>query len=218
MSTAMEDSHKPQKVDETTPILEPKQRNWQNLKKAGRKLLPLLMVSGSSLIFCTQAVLSKLMPFSPGEYVLIESSFNICFCLLVCAHSGVDIRPPSLRERDNLWFWGRVILGGIASSVKIPVFRMMDIGDATAIFFTTPIWVGILARIILKEKFTVIDLFGSILGLIGIILIAKPGFLFTHVSSSRNTSLLWASLDLGLAIIGGLSYVCVRAARENIDP
>ena len=94
----------------------------------------------------------------------------------------------------------------------------MDIGDATAIFFTTPIWVGILARIILKETFTVIDLFGSILGLIGIILIAKPGFLFTDVSSSRNTSLLWAGLDLGLAIIGGLSYVCVRAAGENVDP
>lgn len=207
---------------ETTPLLQTGQtsegRCVQRLKESCKKVLPLLMVSGAGLIFSIQAVLSKLMPIPPGEYVFMEATFNIPFCLLVCFHSGVNISPPNPLKRRNGWFWGRVIFGGLASGGKILVVRNMNIGDATAIIFSAPIWAGLLARIILKEKYTIVNLFAAIFGLVGIILIAKPGILFHDVSNPGQSTLPWACATLGVSIIAAVSYVCVRATGDDVHP
>ena len=207
---------------ETTPLLQTGQtsdgRCGQRLKESCKKVLPLLMVSGAGLIFSIQAVLSKLMPIPPGEYVFMEATFNIPFCLLVCFHSGVNISPPNPLKRKNGWFWGRVIFGGLASGGKILVVRNMNIGDATAIIFSAPIWAGLLARIILKEKYTIVNLFAAVFGLVGITLIAKPGILFHDASNPGQSTLPWACATLGVSIIAAVSYVCVRATGDDVHP
>ena len=51
----------------------------------------------------------------------------------------------------------------------------LSISEVTAIEFTAPIWVIIIAALFLKEKLTKIKVISIILGFIGVILILKPG-------------------------------------------
>ena len=185
-------------------------------KEACTKVYPLILVCLAGLIFSFLAMLSKLMPISAGQYVITESAFNIPFCLLICYHNGVDVSLWSIKSKKS-WFLVRVIIGGTVSGLKILVIKNMNIGDATAILFTSPIWVALLARIILKEKFTVINLIALIFGFLGIILITKPAFLF-HEVSSRESSVFWSLIALLCSILRAISYVCVRGAGKDVHP
>ena len=202
----------------STPLLQAEPANC--ITKSGeccKKISPFLMVCGAGLIFSTQAVLSKLMPIPPGQYVVTESALNIPLCLVICFYSGVDVSPLSIRE-NRTWFWARVVFGGVASGGKILVVRNMDIGDATAIIFSAPIWAGCLARIILKEKYTIINVFATTFGLIGIVLVTKPGVLFLEKDGGGESSVPWACATLGVSVITAVSYVCVRGAGQTIHP
>ena len=162
---------------EDAPSSAPQAENRFTFKGAYKKISPLLMVCGAGLIYSVLAVVSKLMPLPPGEYVSFQAAFHIPFCLFICFHLGVDVSPLSIKEK-RMWFLGQIVFGGLAHGAKILVINNMNIGDATAIIFSAPIWSGCLARIILKEKYTIINLFATIFGLVGVVLVTKPGILF----------------------------------------
>ncbi len=61
---------------------------------------------------------------------------------------------------QNLWFYGIMI---------IPLAQLV------ALEFTMPIWVALLAPLILQERFTVMRVVVAVLGFGGILLIAQPG-------------------------------------------
>ena len=84
----------------STPLLQTDNSTRPGFKESCTKITPLLMVSGAGLIiiFSIQAVLSKLMPIPPEQYVITEATFNIPLCLMICFHSGVDVSPLSIRE------------------------------------------------------------------------------------------------------------------------
>ena len=82
----------------STPLLQTDNSTGPGFKESCTKITPLLMVSGAGLIFSIQAVLSKLMPIPPEQYVITEATFNIPLCLMICFHSGVDVSPLSIRE------------------------------------------------------------------------------------------------------------------------
>ena len=195
-------------------LLQPaKNSSW---KEACTKVYPLILVGAAGLIFSVQAMLSKLMPISAGQYVITEGVFNIPFCLLICFHNGVDVSPWSIESKKG-WFWGRVIIGAAAGGLKYLAVGNMNLGDATAILFSSPIWAVLLARIILKEKFTVINLIALIFGFLGIILITKPAFLF-HEVSSRESSVFWSLIALSSSLFIAISYVFIRGAGEDVHP
>ena len=199
------------------PEHETKTANRTTFKDACKKVSPMLMIMGAGLVFSVQALLSKLIPIPSGQYVITEAGFNVPFCLLICAHSGVNVSPFNIKE-NRLWFWGRVVFGGVAGGLKIVVIRNMNIGDATAILFSAPIWSGCLARIILKEKYTIVNLFATIVGLVGVVLVTKPGILFPDISDRGESSVPWACATLGVSLLFSVSYVCVRGAGEVVHP
>ena len=47
-----------------------------------------------------------------------------------------------------------------------------------ALFFTIPFFAGTIARFFLKEKYSLADVFATAVGLVGIVLVAKPSFVF----------------------------------------
>ena len=182
-----------------------------------QKISPLLMISGSGLIFCVIAVLSKLMSIPPGQYVSTEAAFNIPLCLLICCYHGVDLSPFSIQEK-RMWFCGRVILSGLGYVTKILVVKDMNIGDAIAILSSAPIWAGILARIFFREKYTIVNLFCAIFGLVGVILISKPGTLFPSISGTGESSVPWAFATFGASLITALSFLCARGVGTVVHP
>jgi drug/metabolite transporter (DMT)-like permease len=158
-------------------------------------------------------------PVPPGQYAITESVFNVPFSLVICFHSGIDVSPLNIGEKQ-WWFWGRVIFGGVATGFKILVIRHMELGDATAIIFTAPIWAGCLARIVLKEKYTIINLVATIFGLGGILLVTQPKSLFPSNADpdQPKSSVTWKCAALSVALLAAVSYVCVRGAGKGIPP
>jgi drug/metabolite transporter (DMT)-like permease len=75
-----------------------------------------------------------------------------------------------------------------------------------------------LARIILKEKYTLINLIATIFGLVGVVLVTKPEFLFLEISDRGESSLSWACATFGVSILAAVSYVCVRGAGNTVHP
>ncbi len=87
----------------------------------------------------------------------------------------------------------------------------MPLGDAVVIMNTSPIWTAVLAVLVLKERVTPALAFALALALVGVVLIARPPFLFDGASAP-----LWPTI---IALIGavsaGAAYVSVRALRKT---
>jgi len=82
----------------------------------------------------------------------------------------------------------------------------LSLAEVTAIEFTTPIWIVILASIFLKEEITSKKIISILLGFIGILIIIKPGieiisynsivvllsaicFAIAHTATKKNSSI-----------------------------
>ena len=203
-----------EETNEKTPLKQSDSRFGITCKTACKKLSPFLMVIGAGFLFSINAALIKLMPLPAGQYVITVASFSIPFTLLICFYCGVDVSPFTVSEK-KIWFWGRVVIGGMAFGGKKLVLKHMNIGDALAIMYTAPIWAGCMARIILKEKYTIVSLIATVSGLVGIVLILKPTVLFPNFLDRGESSIPWAFVTLGMSFLAAASYVCFYCNRGN---
>ncbi len=84
---------------------------------------------------------------------------------------GVALRPavPTLT-------WARGLLASLASLCGVLAFTNLPLADAYAILFLLPMWVAILASLILGEIITPMKWISIALGLIGVLVAVRPGF------------------------------------------
>ncbi|MBN3284172.1 S35G1 protein, partial [Polyodon spathula] len=84
-----------------------------------------------------------------------------------------------LGPRDQrIYLFLRGFLGANAMILLFYAVQQMPLADATVIMFSNPVFTAILAWIFLKEKCTIWDFVFTIFTLTGVILIARPPFLF----------------------------------------
>lgn len=93
---------------------------------------------------------------------------------------------------------------------------MKSFGDAAALNATTPIFTGLVAWLLMRERWSPVDILASTVGLIGALFICRPSFLFGV--GAVGTSPLVDSPDGVLAGVMGrvaaaLGYVAIRALR-----
>ncbi len=62
---------------------------------------------------------------------------------------------------QNLWFYGVIVL---------------PLSQLVALEFTNPIWVALLAPIFLNERMTLIRIAAVVLGFVGVVIVARPGY------------------------------------------
>lgn len=93
---------------------------------------------------------------------------------------------------------GVFITGGI--SCMVTAVSHAPLADVFGAFFIAPAIATGLAALVLKEKVTRLDLLSLGLGLIGVLMVARPG-------AEMNIGLLWA-------LSGGVFYGCFNAATR----
>ncbi|KAK9767089.1 hypothetical protein K7432_003356 [Basidiobolus ranarum] len=140
-------------------------------------ILGLMLVAVSSLAFSTMSLFVKFMGFNfpPMEIVFIRSAIQFALALVSCWYMGVfPWGEPSLRKG--------LMVRGLAGSVGLALFyyslTKLPLADATVLFFVSPIFSAILARIFLKEPYSSFDQAASIVSFTGVIFVAQPAFLF----------------------------------------
>lgn len=100
---------------------------------------------------------------------------------LVCNRLLSIVFPSTgfLGPRDmRIYLFFRGFLGSNAMILLFYAVQQMPLADATVIMFSNPVFTALLAWIFLKERCTIWDAVFTVFTLTGVVLIARPPFLF----------------------------------------
>lgn len=158
-------------------------------------------------------------PIKPLQILLVRMSITYVGTLLYMLKNrktieNVPFGPPEVRK----WLILRGLMGFLGVFGLYSSLVYLSISDAILITFLTPTVTVILAWIVLRERFTVIEAVGSLLSFGGVILIVRPSFLFgtatssTDAAESENTrDRLIATIMSLVGVFGASSvYIIIR--------
>ncbi|ORX91035.1 hypothetical protein K493DRAFT_229058 [Basidiobolus meristosporus CBS 931.73] len=192
----------PSEVNEASPLLA--KTTEPNVRHV---LLGLILVATSSLAFSTMSLFVKLVGFNfpPMEIVFIRSILQFGLAIISCWYMGVfPWGEPSLRKG--------LVVRGFAGSVGLALFyyslTKLPLSDATVLFFVSPIFTAILARLFLKESYSLFDQAASVVSFTGVIFVAQPEFLFGARKSNPS------DIDSTSRIIACVACVCGSVASS----
>lgn len=130
---------------------------------------------------------------------------------LMCAiiHSIKDKSVLIRKYNKQEWFY--LLLCGITNAGGITLInhaiKFMPVGDAISILRSMPIFAGIIGWICLKQALRKIDFPFIILCVAGVVLIARPSFLFhTNPEETDANEVVGTTLALGSACCFALSF------------
>jgi uncharacterized membrane protein len=141
------------------------------------RLLGMTYLALSAVIFSVMALLVSILSRSlPSfEIVLARCSLQFLFALLACLVYRVPLLGP---PGQRLWLLLRGALGFVAFSAYYFAIAHLTLGDATTIYFTSPLYTGIIAYVLLKEPMSWSDVVCTLCSVIGVVLIVRPPLLF----------------------------------------
>ena len=93
----------------------------------------------------------------------------------------------------------------------------MEVGDATAIFFTSPAWAALLGRAVLRERLGLFDCAAIALALVGVTLVARPAFVFGG-GAGESRGVAPAIALCGSTFHAGVFIVMRKVARAGGAP
>jgi len=112
-----------------------------------------------------------------------------------------------LGDRQRVpWLFIRALSGFGGLSFTYLALSSLDLGDATALFMTCPLYAAVLGACLLREPFLAHDALGLAIGIGGAILIARPGFLF----GGSSLDLAGVAFALTAAISTAFVFISLR--------
>ncbi|TDG98021.1 hypothetical protein EPR50_G00213930 [Perca flavescens] len=130
----------------------------------------------STVFFSTIALLVKTIE---GVHAIEISAIRCFFQMLFTMPLLIYHKTGFLGPRDKRIYL--VLRGFIGSNAMILLFyavQQMPLADATVIMFSNPVFTSLLAWIFLKERCTIWDCIFTVFTITGVLLIARPPFLF----------------------------------------
>jgi drug/metabolite transporter (DMT)-like permease len=133
----------------------------------------LLIVVAVALFSCTESIIKSLTQRYPVP-LLLWARFAVQALIILALFGpsmGVKLaRSPQL----GLQIWRGIMLIG-SSACFFHALRRLPLADATAIIYTTPVFVIALSVVVLKERLTRPRIAFVAAGFLGMLLIARPG-------------------------------------------
>ncbi|XP_075072238.1 solute carrier family 35 member G1 [Mixophyes fleayi] len=172
----------------------------------------------SAVFFSSSALLvKKIEDMHSVEISGIRCVFQMVFVLPGLIYFKVGFLGP----RD-LWIYLllRGFLGSSAMMLLYYAVQSMPLADATVITFSSPAFTCIFACLFLKEKCTVWDIVFLLFTLTGVVLIARPPFLFGSNNAvleyEYSNHLKGTIAAVGCAICTSLTLVVLRKMGKSV--
>ncbi|KZV77765.1 DUF6-domain-containing protein [Peniophora sp. CONT] len=218
-------------------------RYWDKFRGFVDNNAGLLLVALAQLFFAFVNVSVKVLkeidvPMPTLELVLVRMSITYICCLIFMYWQKVPdpfLGPKGVRLLLVFrGFIGQVFFGlfGVYFSL-----RYLSLSDATVLTFLAPIFTGIASAIVLKEPFSRKELLAGLCSFVGVILIARPQFLFGNAAhpappSADDATALAPPAELGspherliavgvalLGVVGATgAYTSIRAIGKRAHP
>lgn len=144
---------------------------------------------------------------------------------IVAARAAISLLLSYLDvKRKNIALWGqrkhllfaRGLVGTLALVCVYYSVSTIPLAEATVLQYLHPMFTAILALVFLKERIHVATIWCVIFSFIGLVMIARPGFVFYEQSSAFPLFSLLAAV-LG-AFGSAVAYVLVRKLSATDDP
>jgi drug/metabolite transporter (DMT)-like permease len=146
-----------------------------------------------------------------GEIVLARGLVSLALCLVTLRRAGVD--PFGVR-RGRLFVRGLIGAAGLAC-VFYAVTRL-PLAEATVIQYLHPVFTAALAAWLLRERTGTGLLLSLALGVVGVLVVARPAALFGSASAVFEPLALAAAL--AGAFLSACAYVAVRHLSATEHP
>ena len=173
-----------------------------------------LSVAAGFLMACTSLTvkLAQSLPFY--EMMIARGLGVLMFCPAAMVYNCQPFAPSTWKEASFVYC--RAILGCGAMCMAYFAFQHISLADATTIIFINPVWTAILAHFLLHEKWSMFDSLAMTLSFVGVVLVARPSFLFpSHLSATNKWSTLSYVLSLVASISLAASYIFVRLIQRK---
>uniref|UniRef100_G3NUI5 Solute carrier family 35 member G1 n=1 Tax=Gasterosteus aculeatus TaxID=69293 RepID=G3NUI5_GASAC len=172
----------------------------------------------STVFFSIIAVLVKSIQ---GVHAIEISAIRCFFQMLFTLPLLIYHKTGFLGPRDKRVYL--VLRGLIGSNAMILLFyavQQMPLADATVIMFSNPVFTSLLAWIFLKERCTIWDCVFTVFTISGVLLIARPPFLFGEqrrgIEGNYGNHLKGTIAAFAGAIGAAFTFVVLRKMGKSV--
>ena len=158
--------------------------------------------------------------FLVGGISSFEGVFFRCFFILVANSLYAAIFKVNLvgiPKTQWKWVATRAFAGFVAGNLSYLALKSLDYSMAVVLEFTNPIFVGIFAAILLKEKITKFDYLALIMAFVGVLFYANPQWMggqpnptTLNANSTVHTLLAGIIIAVGASITVAVGSVALR--------
>ncbi|KAL4640063.1 solute carrier family 35 member G1, partial [Arapaima gigas] len=183
-------------------------------KKQACRGLGLLYALLSSTIFSFVAFLVKTIDgVHSVEISAIRCFFQVIFTLPAMIYYKTGFIGP---RGQRVYLFLRGFLGSNAMILLFYAVQQMPLADATVIVFSNPVFTSLLAWIFLKEKCTLWDFVFTLFTLTGVILIARPPFLFGSDASGMEEDYTNHIKGTIAAVVAAIGAACTLVVLRKM--
>lgn len=148
------------------------------------RVLDIIFAMSSCILFAISSLLVKLLGEIPSQEVVFFRS-------LVLPPLIYGKVPIIGNAKDLPFLCVRGVAGTLALCCQFYAFQHMPLADATAIVFSSPVFTGVLAYFLLGETWGLFDVLATLWCFSGVVLIARPTFLFSRAIGNTEQESNW---------------------------
>ena len=210
---------------EDNPILDQEVQVEEPKKKRFVSYYGIILALLSAIFLSISNVLTKKANFFSGTDIgLMRFFVQFVIMFVIALSTRTNFLGPKEKRKTLL------LLGFINTFVTLFLFisiKFIQPSETSALFQLNMIFVPIMARFFLKEKFRLIFITSLIMSIVGVFFIAQPSFLFKQNKDLNNTDLNLTSnpsakytqaIGISTAILGALcgalSFVITRSLAQ----
>lgn len=159
------------------------------------------------------AVMSALVKLAGERLPSVEIAIARGVVTLVVSYLALRRAGIPAFGHANRWLIVRGLIGLGGLQCYFYAVTVLPLAEATVIHFTNPLFVALASPILLGERVGPRELGGVALGLIGVVLVTQPAFLF----GGAGVALSPLGVGVGLlgAVFGASAYIVVRKLRTE---
>jgi drug/metabolite transporter (DMT)-like permease len=208
-----------ERIDEEAPLITSEDIITIKDTAGSRELMGLIFMAASAVIFSTMSVLVKYTGNYYSSFQIVFSRSLIQMILGLCCCIWLKINPLGPQGLNKYLLIARGAFGSIGLALYFFTLINMELGDGTTIFFTGPAITAIAAHFFLGEPLFTSDMISVGVCLLGVVLVARPGFLFgANALFSEYPYPTWipALAAFGGAISSAGAYCVVRLVGGRV--
>ncbi|KAI8516059.1 hypothetical protein Bbelb_068720 [Branchiostoma belcheri] len=168
----------------------------------------------SSASLCVKLI-SQDNPMNPLEITLVRHIITgLCLLPAMIYYKVPILGSPGQR----MILTARGLAGATALCFSYYAIQHMPLADAAVVIFSSPIFTGIFGRLCLKERYGPFDILLTFVTFAGVVLIARPPFLFGGGDASYGSAehLLATGSAFLTAMLSALAFIVMRKSSAGL--